>query len=166
VVALRRRLEALLVRWRGEGVDLSSLPGGGAAGGLAGGLAVLGARLVPGFEVVADAVDLAARLAAADLVVTGEGRLDASSWAGKVVGGVRALAGHSGVPLLIVAGAVGPGATVPGLDVVDLSARYGEDRALADPVGCVRLAVHQALAGRGVTRGDMRGDTPGDTPAP
>jgi glycerate kinase len=149
VVVLRRRLEALAARWRdGDGVDVSALPGGGAAGGLAGGLAVLGARLVPGFDLVAGSVDLVARIGAADLVVTGEGRLDASSWAGKVVGGVRAIAGRSGVGVLIVAGVVGPGGAVPGPAVVDLTARYGGSRALADVAGCVEEVVHGALAGR------------------
>ena len=64
------------------------LEGGGAAGGLAGGLAAIGARLEPGFDVVAEAVGLEAALDGADLVVTGEGKLDATSLEGKVVGGV------------------------------------------------------------------------------
>ena len=57
-------------------------------GGLAGGLAALGGRIVPGFELVAEHVDLPERIAAADAVVTGEGYLDAQSLDGKVVGGV------------------------------------------------------------------------------
>ena len=55
----------------------SAIEGAGAAGGLAGGLLALGGRLVPGFDLVADHVDLHDRLAAADVVVTGEGYLDA-----------------------------------------------------------------------------------------
>jgi glycerate kinase len=74
------------------GVDVEGLRGGGAAGGLAGGLAAIGATLRPGFEVVAEAVGLRERLDNADLVVTGEGRLDSTSFAGKVVGGVLAAA--------------------------------------------------------------------------
>jgi glycerate kinase len=143
---LRARLEELVERYRARyGLDVSTLPGAGAAGGLAGGLAALGARLVPGFDVVADAVDLRARLHRADMVVTGEGRLDSSSWSGKVVGGVRDLARRAGIPILVVAGSLGPGGAVRGLEVVDLSGRYGETRSLADPAGCVTDAVREAL---------------------
>jgi glycerate 2-kinase len=146
ILLLRRRLEDLVDRYRARSdLDLSSLPAAGAAGGLAGGLAVLGARLVPGFDVVAAAVGLKDRLGVADLVVTGEGRLDASSWSGKVVGGVRDLARRAGIPVVVVAGAVGPGGTVRGLEVVDLTGRYGETRSLADPAGCVADAVREAL---------------------
>jgi glycerate kinase len=146
VAVLTRRLEDLAVIYRDRsGLDIAALPASGAAGGLGGGLAVLGARLVPGFDVVAAAVDLKVRLSRADLVVTGEGRLDASSWAGKVVGGVRALTRRAGTPLLVLAGTVGPGGAVRGLDVVDLSIRYGEARALADPAACVADAVAEAL---------------------
>ena len=80
------------------GVDVTALTGGGAAGGLAGGLAAIGAQLVPGFDVVAEAVGLEAAFEGADLVVTGEGKLDASSLEGKVVGGVLAWAADLGVP--------------------------------------------------------------------
>src|SRR5213078_972158 len=60
VALLRRRLERLAqVYERDHGVDVRNLAGAGAAGGLAGGLAALGARLVPGFDVVADALGLA-----------------------------------------------------------------------------------------------------------
>ena len=82
----------------------ASLEGSGAAGGLAGGLAAIGATLVPGFELVADAIELAERIEGADLVVTGEGFLDEQSFHGKAVGGVVALAAEAGVPVLVVAG--------------------------------------------------------------
>ena len=68
------------------------IPGGGAAGGLAGGLVALGARIEPGFDFVAGLVGLAGRLEQADLVVTGEGHLDPPSFHGKVPGGVLELA--------------------------------------------------------------------------
>jgi len=149
IVVLRRRLEALAARYRVErGVDVSSLTRAGAAGGLAGGLAVLGARLVPGFDVVADAVSLVERIGRADLVVTGEGRLDASSWSGKVVGGVRTRARSAGVPLLVVAGTVGAGGPQSGLEVVDLTDRFGPAPAMADPAACVREVVREALEHR------------------
>jgi glycerate 2-kinase len=93
VSLLTRRLKMLADRYRARtGVDVSQLTGAGAAGGLAGGLAAIGAELAPGFEVIAEAVGLEAALEGADLAITGEGKLDASSLAGKVVGGVLAWA--------------------------------------------------------------------------
>jgi glycerate kinase len=149
VGVLRRRLEVLAERYRTErGVDVSSLPSAGAAGGLGGGLAVLGARLVPGFAVVAEAVALGDRMGRADLVVTGEGRLDASSWSGKVVGGVREEARRTHTPILAVAGGVGAGGAVVGLEILNLTELCGESRALEDPAGCVTEAVGSALARR------------------
>jgi glycerate kinase len=95
---LSRRLDQLAGVYRDRtGVDVTTLPGAGAAGGLAGGLAAIGARLDPGFEVVADVVGLEDSFDDADLVVTGEGKLDATSFAGKVVGGVLELAADLGV---------------------------------------------------------------------
>jgi glycerate kinase len=106
VERLEQRLAALAERYRDElGVDVRSLPGGGAAGGLAGGLAALGARLVPGAALVADAVGLRAVLGAASLAITGEGRFDATSLAGKVVGHVLGEARPLDVPVAVVAGA-------------------------------------------------------------
>ena len=59
----------------------------GAAGGLAGGLATVGANLQSGFEAVSERVDLVNLIEDADLVITGEGKVDDSSFDGKVVGG-------------------------------------------------------------------------------
>jgi len=139
---------------RRYGVDVTDAPGSGAAGGLAGGLMALGARLVPGFEVVAGAAGLAAAVAACDLVVTGEGRLDATSWHGKVVGGVLREATRAGRPVLVVAGAVGPGGLEgAGAAVVrSLSDTCGPERALADPTGCVAEVVAAYLAQLGPDR--------------
>jgi glycerate kinase len=136
-------------------VDVAAVPGSGAAGGLAGGLLALGARLAPGFAVVSEAVDLPAHLGRADLVLTGEGCLDATSWAGKVVGGVVRAASPTSVPVLVVVGAVGPGGLegsvghgpVP-IDVRSLTARVGEARALAEPEICLAEAVGEYLQGR------------------
>jgi len=102
---LERRLERLADRFLDErGVGVSDLPGAGAAGGLAGGLAAYGARLVPGAALVAEVVGLRAALGSASLALTGEGRLDATSFAGKVVGHVVDEARALGVPVGIVAG--------------------------------------------------------------
>lgn len=90
---LTRRLARLADAYRDRcGVDVTALEGAGAAGGLAGGLAAIGARLEPGFDVVAQAAGLEAAMEEADLVVTGEGRMDRTSFEGKVVGGVLAWA--------------------------------------------------------------------------
>ncbi len=99
VALLTRRLERLHQMYRDEyGVDVSTIPGSGAAGGLAGALAALGGRLVPGFELVADEIDLADRLEGVDFVITGEGHLDEQSFEGKVVGGVAAYASRGRRP--------------------------------------------------------------------
>jgi glycerate kinase len=96
---LSRRLEQLAgVYVDRTGVDVRELTGAGAAGGLAGGLAAIGAELEPGFDVVAGAAGLEGALEGVDLVVTGEGRLDATSFAGKTVGGVLEWAAELGVP--------------------------------------------------------------------
>ncbi len=108
VALLTRRLVRLADQYRARtGVDVSSLPGAGAAGGLAGGLAAIGARLAPGFDVVADAVGLEAAIEDAAFVVTGEGKVDGSSLEGKVVGGVLDWCDDLGVPAAaVIAGQV------------------------------------------------------------
>jgi glycerate kinase len=107
VTALTARLAALVGELTERtGRDVRDLPGSGAAGGLAGGLAALGASLEPGFDLVAEAVRLDDAIAAADAVVSGEGRLDATSLQGKVVGEVLARAAAGGVSRrVVVAGA-------------------------------------------------------------
>jgi len=105
VAELQRRLTELAERYRADhGVDVRELPGSGAAGGLAGGLAALGARLVPGAELVAAAVGLHDALSDASLALTGEGRFDATSLAGKVVGHVLREARDLDVAVAVVAG--------------------------------------------------------------
>jgi glycerate kinase len=147
VRALRERLERLVPGYRHEfGVDVRDLPGAGAAGGLAGGLAALGARLLPGFDLVAGRLGFDERLAEADLVVTGEGLVDATSFTGKVVGRVLARARVAGVESLVLAGEV---AAKSPIDAVSLVERYGPRRALAEPADCLTELVASALATRG-----------------
>lgn len=150
VELLRRRLERLAAIYEQDfGVDIRPLPGSGAAGGLAGGLAAAGATLVPGFELVADAVMLSERIAEADLVVAGEGLLDAESFQGKAVGGVVELAAEAGVPSLVVAGEVARDelpADLPGdTTLVSLVERFGPEEAMWDPLGCVEAVVREEL---------------------
>jgi glycerate kinase len=147
VQLLRRRLERLAQVYRDEhGIDVLELEGAGAAGGLAGGLAAIGARLVEGFEVVADEVELWEKVEGADLVVTGEGFLDEQSFEGKVVGGVAELAAEAGVPVVAIAGEVLD--EVAGrIDAVSLVERFGDERARADTIACVEEVVAGLLAG-------------------
>jgi glycerate kinase len=126
------------------GVEVSALPGAGAAGGLAGGLAALGARIAPGFGLVAAAVGFDAALDHAEVVITGEGLLDRTSFAGKVVGEVVGRALAAGVSTAAIVGE----ARVPGpreLRVVQLVQRYGSDRAWADTLRCIADAAEELL---------------------
>jgi glycerate kinase len=138
VEALTARLERLADSYRADyGLDVTTLPGAGAAGGLAGGLAAFGAEIVSGFELVADFVGLDNHLACADLVMTGEGYLDRQSFSGKVVGGVVAhVAGR--VPILCIVGDAAEGAATPaetgtaGFELVSLVERFGPERARSE----------------------------------
>ncbi len=105
---LEANLESLArVIERDLGTALASHQRSGAAGGLAGGLlAFAGARLVSGIDTILEAIELDSHLAQADLVVTGEGRLDAQSMMGKVVGGVARRARALGSPVIAIAGTV------------------------------------------------------------
>ncbi|HEY8346139.1 MAG TPA: glycerate kinase [Symbiobacteriaceae bacterium] len=92
---------------RDLGQDLRNEPGAGAAGGLGFGLmSFLGARLRPGIEVVMEAVGIDRILAGATLVLTGEGRTDGQTLAGKVPLGVARRAAAHGVPAVVISGAV------------------------------------------------------------
>lgn len=145
VALLRRRLERLAQVYLDDyGVDVRAIPGSGAAGGLAGGLAALGATLLPGFDFVADTIELAERIEAADLVVTGEGFLDEHSFDGKAVGGVVELAEEAGVPVLVVVGEAFDHSPVPTVSLVE---RFGRERAFADTLACVEEAVSVHLRG-------------------
>jgi glycerate kinase len=128
------------------GVDVTALDGAGAAGGLAGGLAALGARIEHGFDVVAEQLQLADRIRAADLVVTGEGKLDATSGAGKAVGALVRLCAELGTPARIVAGTVAADVDPRLTDLAtDLGRRFGRRAAWARPDNCVRAVVAAQL---------------------
>ncbi|PIU27615.1 glycerate kinase [Candidatus Aquicultor secundus] len=95
---------------RDLGIDVSELSGGGAAGGLGAGLvAFLHATIRPGVELVMEAVGLRDKVRGADLVITGEGQVDAQSVYGKVPGGVAGLACEYGVKTIVIAGKLGDG---------------------------------------------------------
>ena len=96
---------------RGDvGVDVLSLPGAGAAGGMGAGMvALLGAELVSGADMVCDAVGLEGHLEGADLVLTGEGRLDSQTAYDKAPIAVARRARARGIPVIAVAGSLGSG---------------------------------------------------------
>ena len=93
------------------GLHLADLRGAGAAGGMgAGSIAFLGGTLRSGIEAVLDAVDFDRRLDGADLVITGEGRIDAQSVQGKVISGIARRTAPRNIPLVAIVGGIGPGA--------------------------------------------------------
>jgi glycerate 2-kinase len=129
---------------RDLGVAVVEVPGAGAAGGLGAGLfAFLGATIRPGIEVIAEAVHLPERIRGADLVLTGEGRLDWQMAFGKTVAGVARIARTEGVPVIVVPGALGEGWE----SIQPLAA--GVEPATGDGEPAVRLAdaVERALRG-------------------
>jgi glycerate 2-kinase len=148
---LRARLEQLAERYLTDfGVEVREVDGTGAAGGLAGGLLAVGARLLPGFDLVAEHADLDERLAVADIVVTGEGHLDAQSLDGKVVGEVCRVAAAAGLPVVVIVGDFDHDAQVTlassGVVAISLVEQFGEQRAFTEPRWCIEQAARQALA--------------------
>ena len=142
---LTNRLEQLADRYEREyEVDVRTIVGSGAAGGLAGALAALGGRLTPGFELVADELDLYDSLRDADLVITGEGHLDRQSFEGKVVGGVAELAADYGIPVAAIVGIADADVStrIPTWATAD---RFGEERSLREPLWCVEQIAADVL---------------------
>jgi glycerate kinase len=148
IAQLSDRLGALADRYRRDfEVDVATAPGAGAAGGLAGGLVALGARLVHGFDLVAGLVDLDARLAGADVVITGEGHLDPPSFRGKVPGGVLSRVGGR-CPVLCICGGADPAllrSPPAGMEVVSLAERFGRARARAETTALIEEITAAAL---------------------
>jgi len=129
------------------GREIDTVPGAGAAGGLGAGLmAFLGARLARGFDLVAETVSLEKSILWADLVITGEGKMDHQTIFGKTPMGVAGLAKRYGKPVIGVAGHVGEDAGVlykEGFDVImpiqekptDLAAALGNAPFLLERTG-------------------------------
>lgn len=117
----------------------ATAPGAGAAGGVGyAALAVLGATRRPGVEVVLEFVDLPGRLAAADLVITGEGSLDEQSLGGKTPLGVLATARAAGVPAIAVCGRTTLDPAT--LAEAGFTAAYALTDLEPDPATCMREA--------------------------
>ena len=142
---LTARLNSLRYTYLGEyGIDVQNLDGSGSAGGLAGGLAALGATLVPGFHLVADEVGLHELVAAADLVITGEGYMDEETFQGKVVGGVNEMANELNKPVVAICGDIDEAARSR-MEAVSLVDLFGEEQAFGQPLHCVEQAATQIL---------------------
>ncbi|WEV78907.1 glycerate kinase [Janibacter cremeus] len=140
---VRRVLPAGADLLTGQERRLDREPGAGAAGGVGYGLMLLGAHRTSGVETVLDAVGLAPLLAAADVVITGEGCLDHQSMVDTVVAGVADLAATHATPVVVLAGRVLIGrreAMSLGLSGSYAVAERYEDleRSMADPVGTLR----------------------------
>jgi glycerate kinase len=147
------RMAGLLCAGGGGDAALAETPGAGAAGGIAFGLmAAAGARLVPGFELVSDWLRVEERLAAADLVITGEGRFDDSSLQGKGPGSLVRAAVALGKPVHVFAGRV-DAAETPGVTLHEVSPRdVPLAEALAKAGGWLRERA-EAVFGGGRTAG-------------
>ncbi|HIS22298.1 MAG TPA: glycerate kinase [Candidatus Cryptobacteroides intestinipullorum] len=133
------------------GQDIRTMKGAGAAGGLGGALAAyLGARLVPGSEMILDAVGFDSLAAGADLVITGEGRIDRQTSMGKVPSAVLKRASALGIPVIAIAGCIGEDMeTSQGFAAVFPVTPYGmdKDEAMRPSTSSanVRRTVHQIM---------------------
>lgn len=88
----------------GAQLGVTNRMGAGAAGGLGGGLLALGATMASGFEVISKLVNLPTAIAAADVIITGEGQIDGQSSQGKVLNGISQLAHASQTPVIAICG--------------------------------------------------------------
>ena len=139
------RLEVRLSGWAVElqeatGRVVSGLPGAGAAGGLGAALLALGGRRESGADLIAAHTGTAREIARADLLITGEGRLDDQSLHGKVVGSLAAAARRHGVTVLVLAGQVALSQSA--LAAAGITAAH----AVADHAGSVQRAIDDAAA--------------------
>ncbi len=145
VERLSARLTTDAAEWADRfGVAVADTPRSGAAGGLSGALLAAGAEVVDGAAFVAESRGLADAVAAADLVLTGEGAFDATSLRGKGPGHVLALAAARGVPASVIAGVVAP--DVDGPRVFSMTRLVGAEFALREPGLAVRRATAEALS--------------------
>ena len=150
-----RELDAALARYADVvetfvGRSIRDVPGAGAAGGLGAGLlAFLDARLVSGADLVLGAVRFAERLRDADLVITGEGRIDRQSGYGKLTGAVATAARRAGIPVFAVAGGLGEGHDTLALDgVASASEGVMLAQAMSDPLPLIERAAERLIRAR------------------
>ncbi|HEX8403182.1 MAG TPA: glycerate kinase [Duganella sp.] len=137
---------------RDLGRQVADVPGAGAGGGIGAAMLVfLGGRLRPGSEIVTAAVGLDAAVADADLVITGEGRIDSQTIHGKTPVGVARVAQRHGKPVIAIAGCLAPGAAV--MHGHGIAAVFGAvsrpctvEQALADAALNVRVSARNIAA--------------------
>lgn len=154
-----RELDAALAHFaevikRDLGKDVAGIPGAGAAGGTGAGLvAFLDAELTPGAPLIVEASGFDRHLSGADLVITGEGRVDEQTAYGKAPGEVARRAHAAGVPVLLLAGSKGPGwEALNGLGVTAVETLEEEgvnlQQALKSPAGMLSRAAVVACRSR------------------
>jgi glycerate kinase len=136
---------------RDMGKDISKIPGGGAAGGLAAGLlAFLDASLQSGIDIVCDSIGFDKHLVGADLVLTGEGRIDRQTSRGKTISGIAMRAKKAGVPVIAFAGEIDKGYEEVyniGIDkaICIVPNNMGKDEAIVSAARLVKEAVEGTL---------------------
>ena len=149
VAMLTQRLQQLAQRYDSEfGVDVTSLPGSGAAGGLAGALAALGATLMPGFDIVAEEVGFDDSVRTADLVITGEGLLDDTSFDGKVVGSVCDYAAEAGTKVAAIVGDIDDAMDAQlrsRIHAISLIEKFGAEKSNSEVLRCIEMAARDLL---------------------
>ena len=148
---LTGRLERLAqIFERDYGIDVSRIPGSGAAGGLAGALAALGATLMNGFDIVAEETEFDDALRDADVVITGEGLLDDTSFDGKVVGSVLDYAREAKKPVTAIVGDIDEAmdaSLYTDMRVVSLTEQFGSDMSMQQVLRCIEDAAREILRG-------------------
>ena len=143
---LTGRLQRLAQMYEKDyGVDVTEIPGSGAAGGLAGGLVALGGAIEPGFDLVADEVGLYDAIEQVDLVITGEGHLDAQSFEGKVVGGVSRLALERNIPVAVICGFTDDDVSTR-LPTYSITDRYGLEAAMSQTRRLINETAREILS--------------------
>ena len=146
---LTGRLEQLAQRYeRDYGINIARMPGSGAAGGLAGGLAALGAKLIPGFDIVAEENGFDEAVKEHDIVITGEGLLDDTSFDGKVVGSVLDYAQDAKTRTIAIVGDIDEAmdsSLRAAIEVISITEKFGTETALHQVLRCVEDTTTQVL---------------------
>lgn len=146
---LTGRLEQLAQRYESDyGINVAKVPGSGAAGGLAGGLAALGAKLIPGFDIVAEENGFDEAVKEHDLIITGEGLLDDTSFDGKVVGSVLDYANEAKKRTIAIVGDVDEAMDSElraEIEAMSITEMFGNDMAMQQVLRCIEDAASDVL---------------------
>ena len=149
VAMLTQRLQQLAQRYESEfGIDVTAIPGSGAAGGLAGALAALGATVMPGFDIVAEEVGFDDAVRSTDLVITGEGLLDDTSFDGKVVGSVCDYAAEAGTKVAAIVGDIDDemdSQLRARVNAISLVEKFGVEKSNSEVLRCIEMVARNLL---------------------